>query len=346
MSRKTNLDATATTRTLLLYTQLLFSGRRYYLADLTRQFGCSKPTIMRMMQAIEGSGVAEIASGLEKKRRWYQLKRLPGSPHIGLSQEEVEQLALCRDLLERLLPRGIEQAISDGLSKISTLMSGAENRAEATAVKGGRVPWGRVCDNGFQDCLEALLKAIPSRTVCEVVYRDLEYRFPDRPRQPVKYNFVPCRLVTENDTLNVEGWKVNTGNGLATEHPITFSLHRILSCLVTERIFSDCPPLPEYQGAFGLVGFAGFAAKVRFSEEMASYVRERVWSPDQTILDLPDGEIELCFTAADEDDLARWVLSFGCCAELREPERMRRYIAEEVKYLREYYAPEEGEEDG
>jgi ADP-ribosylglycohydrolase len=35
---------------------------------------------------------------------WYQLKNLPGTPHIGLTRNEVEKLSFCRDLLQRLLP--------------------------------------------------------------------------------------------------------------------------------------------------------------------------------------------------------------------------------------------------
>lgn len=49
-------------------------------------------------------------------------------------------LSSCRDLLERLLPEGIEKVITESIAKISTLMEKAENRAEATSNKAVRSP--------------------------------------------------------------------------------------------------------------------------------------------------------------------------------------------------------------
>ena len=168
MPKKLNPNMTATDRTLRLYTKLLFSGERLFLADLAEQFGCSKSTVLKTMRVIETSGIAEIATDLEDNRRWFQLKNLPGTPYIGLTGDEVEKLALCRDMLERLLPEGIERIISDGIAKVSTLIRQAEKRGEAIMPKAARTSWGRVDYSAHQGLMEALLAAIPKHAVCAV----------------------------------------------------------------------------------------------------------------------------------------------------------------------------------
>jgi predicted DNA-binding transcriptional regulator YafY len=339
MGTKIDLDATAAKKTLLLFTQLLFSGKRHWLPDLATQFQCSKPTIIRLMGTIETSGVAAIESGIEKGRRWYQLKNLPGTPHIGLTRDEVENLALCRDLLERLLPEGIEKVIAKSIAKISTLMEKAENRAEATSSKAVRSPWGRIDYAPFQDRMEILLRAIPAHRVCVVEYRELEYRVEKEGMQ--LYEFVPVRLATEDDALNMEGWLVTDKGTPEAVHPLTLAVHRVISCTPTRRTLQKCPPLPEHKGAFGLLGYEAFPVRVQFSEAFANFIRERFWSEGQEIIDREDGEIELRFMAADEGQLVSWVLSFGVGAELLEPEYLREWIAEEIQELRDVYVGEE-----
>jgi DNA-binding IclR family transcriptional regulator len=66
MEKKRNMDGTASEKTLLLFTQLLFSGKRHWLSDLTEQFQCSKPTVIRLMTTIETSGVAASRAVLKK----------------------------------------------------------------------------------------------------------------------------------------------------------------------------------------------------------------------------------------------------------------------------------------
>jgi predicted DNA-binding transcriptional regulator YafY len=340
-------DATATHKTLLLFAQLLFSGRRLWLTELAKQFQCSKPTIMRMMETIEVSGVAEIETDIERSgqvggRRWYQLKNLPGTPHIGLTRNEVEKLSFCRDLLQRFLPEGIERVIAEGIAKVSTLMEHAEERGDATLPRAARVPWGHIDYTPFQSHIETLLRAVSSHTVCAVEYREVEYKFPDSGLQ--RYEFVPVRLTAEDEALNAEGWLAAGEGKPKTKQSLTLAIHRICSCVPTRRVLEDCPPLPARQGAFGLVGYEAFPVCIVFDAVFSGYIQERVWSDDQEITLLPDGRVELRFQVADSDELIGWVFSFGNGAELLEPECVRRQIREELHDMMSMY--EGGEKAG
>jgi predicted DNA-binding transcriptional regulator YafY len=333
MPKKLNPEYNAADRTLLFYSKLLFSGRRQYLAELINEYGCSKATIMRMMNTIERSGVAEILTDIEDGRRWYQLKHLPATPHIGLTENEVEKLALCRDMLERLLPEGIERVITAGIEKVSALMRQADKRGEVTAPKAARSSFGRIDYSAHQEKMETLLAAVSARRVCNIVYREPEYRYDDR--EPKAYSFVPTRLTVEDESINAEGWRVTGRGRVEAQSPLTVAIQRLDSCSATNRILAPCPPLPEQRGAFGLVGYSIFPARIHFCEEFGGYIRERSWSEGQEITDLPDGGVELRFTAADEDELMGWVFSFGNGAELLEPEHLRRRMEERCAEIQE-----------
>ncbi|MDR1490388.1 MAG: WYL domain-containing protein [Desulfovibrio sp.] len=307
--------------------------------DLAEQYHCSKATIIRMVETIEVSGVAEIISGIEetgrrKGSRWYQLKNLPGTPHIGLTQNEVEKLAQCRDLLEHLLPEGIERVISEGIAKVATLMEKAEKRGETIASKAKRVVWGRIDYTPFQKHIECLLRAIPAHTACAV-----EYRIPGH--EAKAHDFVPVRFTAENDALNIDGWNVNGKGTPEIRFPMTLAVHRILACSSTRRMLTECPVLPSRGGVSGLPGREGFPVRIAFIADYSGFIRERVWSEGQEVVELADGVVELRFQAGDEEELLRWALSFGSGAELLEPEHLRYLMREEVLEMMRYYASNE-----
>jgi hypothetical protein len=246
---------------------------------------------MRLMQTIELSGVAMIESDLNRGRRWYQLKTLPGTPHIGLTGEEVEKLALCRDLLERLLPQGIEKVISDSIAKVSTLMAQPEHRASATAPKAVRVMRGYVDYSPFQGHIDCLLRAIESKAVCSI-----SYRTPGK-KEPRTFHVLPVRLAVENETLNLEGWRVTEAaegeSSPTVRFPTTLAVQRMESCAMTKTALPDCPSLPEERGLFGLIGRGSFTIRVAFDRYAAIGIKERIWSEDQRIKNVRGGGIEL-----------------------------------------------------
>ena len=78
-----------------------------------------------------------------------------------------------------------------------------------------------------------------------------------------------------------------------------------------------------------------------FTEKYSEYIRERVWSEDQTIEPLADGGVELVFTVGSKYYLLSWLLQFGGNAELLEPESLRHEIREAAQGLVDIYAHDE-----
>ena len=71
---------------------------------------------------------------------------------------------------------------------------------------------------------------------------------------------------------------------------------------------------------FGIVKEDCFEVEVEFTGWAARYVTERIWSPDQKVIEKKGGKIKLTFSASSEPELISWLLSFGDEAKLIKPD--------------------------
>ena len=70
--------------------------------------------------------------------------------------------------------------------------------------------------------------------------------------------------------------------------------------------------------AFGLNWHEPKRVCILIAPDAADYVRDRVWSEDQTIEDQDDGSLILWVTTTSEKELNAWVWSFGGMARVME----------------------------
>lgn len=68
--------------------------------------------------------------------------------------------------------------------------------------------------------------------------------------------------------------------------------------------------------------------RVRFQPFAAQLVRERMWHHSQKIKELRDGGLELQLQLGSLGEIERWILSWGDQAEVLEPAKLRRRLAE------------------
>lgn len=75
---------------------------------------------------------------------------------------------------------------------------------------------------------------------------------------------------------------------------------------------------------FGLPWHEPRVYRIRFRiERAAQYVRERIWSVRQKIVELPECSVILEMTSCSEPEVIAWVRSFGEDAELLTEQEMR-----------------------
>ena len=77
--------------------------------------------------------------------------------------------------------------------------------------------------------------------------------------------------------------------------------------------------------------------KIRFNKRVADYVRERTWHPSQEIVKCKDGDVILSLTVNHLLELKRWILSWGCDAQVLEPDSFTRDIRQTLIKAAEIY---------
>jgi predicted DNA-binding transcriptional regulator YafY len=78
--------------------------------------------------------------------------------------------------------------------------------------------------------------------------------------------------------------------------------------------------------------------RIRFDAAQAHYIRERQWHSRQSIENLPDGSLILQFPASGLGEVMRWVLKYGCHAQVLQPPLLQKMVKNEVAAMNKLYA--------
>jgi len=328
MGKKWNTEHGPGEKMLRLFALLLFTPERFSLNALADMLDCSKQTVLRLIDQIESIGWAKVQRGESGRKALFWIERPGNLPRIALNPEGLEQLALCRNFLEHLLPPSTRLPMDAALQQASAYVSEADavNIASAGTL-GGAFSKGRIDYSEAQGFLRTLMQAAKERKVCEVTYRASVLK------EPRTFDFAPQRIMAGRDSIYVIGWEV-TGKGSVAplyDDPLFLLAHRIREATVTRRIWKDMPDTTSAIGAFGIMRGEPFTVVVRITTpEAVTYVAERIWSEDQKMEFLEDGSLILTMTAQSPLEVISWVLSLGSAAELIEPDWMQKDIQAEI----------------
>ncbi len=122
----------------------------------------------------------------------------------------------------------------------------------------------------------------------------------------------------------------------------TFALPRISDPKVLTVPFvrpADFSPEKFFATALGVLGGnRDYRVVIRFAAAVADRVREREWHESQELRDLPDGGLEVQLRLGALPEIERWILTWGCDAEVLQPrelrDRLRQAAASLVKLYR------------
>jgi len=76
---------------------------------------------------------------------------------------------------------------------------------------------------------------------------------------------------------------------------------------------------------------------LRFSEEVAPWIRRKKWHPSQKIGENGDGSIEFSVTLDGTDEIKRWIYHWGPNCEVISPPEFRQEVAEELNQMTDLY---------
>ena len=269
----------------------------------------------------------EDTSALDGRKRYRfmdsYLKKLPNLniPELKISLPELISLYFLRGNRRLFKGTDIEHNIDAAFKKLDAFMpEGLADRLDQ--VKTLFVPSSKFtkdyCDK--EDVIEQLTDAIFRQQTCVVEY----HSFHDDKTKGFKID--PLRFFERDGGLYLFVRATSYG------HIRVLAVERINKLSITKETFTlpkDFDPDGLLEDAFSIVFDDPVEVKIRFSQEVARYIRERRWAKDQSITDNPDGSILLELKTSGWLDVKRWILSFGAKAEVVEPENLRAEILDE-----------------
>lgn len=309
MKRKLDSDSSMAQKALRLYQKLLLDGKRHYQGDLADYLHCSRQTVMRLIAEIEGVVGSALLTGFEGRQRWYQIRSISRN-RLGLELEELRFLSICRDLAEPYLPEEVKKRIDESIFNFSMLLADQEyaEREKAQKEQIGYCAKGRIDYTPFLEILDKLALAMAEKRICIISYKS--------PTKEIReHRLAVNRIVAMNNALYVLGASVADNMEEITK--LTYlAVHRIREIALTDRTWHFAIPDVDLS-LFGLPWHEPMLFRIKFkSRRAAQYVRERIWSKRQKILELPDGGIILDMVSRSEPEVMAWVRGFGGEAEL------------------------------
>ncbi len=167
------------------------------------------------------------------------------------------------------------------------------------------------------DVVDEILSALLYTNPADATYR------PAR-GQPRGYLLEPLTLATYRQGLYLFAQDVEEGRVK------TFAVERFQSFVRRRKEKFNRPPEWNPQkfvaAAFGITVGNPQTVVVRFSPDVAEFIRERRWHRSQGFLDRPDGSVEVVLRCAITPELKQWILGYAADAQVLEPAELREEI--------------------
>ena len=126
----------------------------------------------------------------------------------------------------------------------------------------------------------------------------------------------------------------------------TFGVSRIREAAILDESFTMMHGMTAkkmFGDQFGIVWKEDFhKVRIRFTAEVAPYIRERQWHPTQQIVERRDGGLVLKFTTNHVNEVKDWVLSWGQNATALAPAGLVEKVTASLKAAAENYGGRKG----
>src|SRR3989449_11091694 len=289
----------------------------------------STKTIRRDLAALMEAGFPVYVERYDGKVYWRLNEEYKGLPLATLSLSEPAALYFSKKLVVNPAAPPFSDDIASAFSKIES------------ALPDRNIKFLDSLDNMFSVRADAPKdlehQKIRIRNLMEAIGEEVKVKmqyFSVHSQQKKNYTIHPYRLMYFRGGLYlfafVEEYKQIR----------TFAIERIESLEKTREPFekpADFSVESYLESAFGVVKEDPFDVEIIFNQDIAEYVRSRVWHPSQVVREIGGGRITMKMHVGGEFELGAWILSFGSSARVVSPERLRRRVeAELVRTLDNY----------
>lgn len=292
--------------------------------DLAAKLEVSDKTVRRDLEMLAGAGFPlESETGEFGRKHWRMASSWqPGD--IRFTFEEALALYLGRRQLEPLAGTLIWEAAQRAFQKIqATLNDSAVRYIDKIGESFYQTAIGTSDYARHAEIIDQLLVGIEDRRATFITYQS------QQATEPVTYDIYPYGITFHRGSLYLVGYAPRH------EELRHWKLNRIEAAEATEVRFqrpADFDLRGHFSGSFGVFrGDGAILVRIRFSRDVARYVREANWHASQQLTAQRDGSLIAEFHLSSTVEIKSWVLSFGRHAEVLEPEALRAEIATDLQ---------------
>ncbi len=297
---------------------LLESSEGITLAEIASTFRTSVKTATRYLSALEESGEEIEVERQGKTKRW-RIAPTGREESVRMSSAQMMSLYLGRQMFDFLAGTGFKEDLDTLFENLAKTL----RRKDYLAARYLDRKLYYVAEAPFLyaeqlDFVDAILTALLREERLRVAHRGLK-----RAHKP--FLFEPYTLVAHKEGLYLLGYS-HHHMGVRT---LALDGFTKVEHVKREKFTfpADYHPRSFFEGAFGLVSGEPTDVRVVFTEEVARYVRRRLWHPTQKITAVARGH-ELRMRVAHTAELVNWIVGWGNQAEVLAPESLRAEVAE------------------
>ena len=297
-------------------------------------------TIFRDINALTEVGFP-LTTEVREGHTYYKLDRAPFSrlAQTGFSFSELCALYLSRRVVESLTGLPFQTALKDAFAKFELVISDGMRRfieqlplVVSAKPMGGKVPRNpRVQEIGDQ-----LVQAALHHRVVDMLYHSASHR------RKKRYIVHPLRIVYAQGAFYLYAFVPEYGQIR------TFATQRIKDLTVQEETFARPPAISDepFGASLGAGQGQPVHVVVRFSPDIAQYVRERQYHASQRTDVQPDGSLRVALDVCNDAWLKSWVLGFGHLVQVIAPRELAEDVVAELRQAKSQYGESAAYGDG
>jgi proteasome accessory factor B len=308
------------------YRRLLFIDRRIKergypnCVALAAEWEVSEKTIQRDLDYLRDELDAPIAYDPVKHGYYYTETRF-SLPAMSVSESDLFSVCVAQNVLSQFRNTPLFQRLSSIFEKIRDSLPD-KTLVHPSWMHDRILVFPEPATLVDSDVWNTLAKAIRDNRRVRIVHRS-----PTQRKEPTDPRCIdPYYLVNHRGE-----WYVN-GYCHYRKAIRTFAVSRISSATVLDDVFTMPAGMTRermFGDTLGIIWKEQFhTVRVRFSPDVAPYIRERQWHPRQRIVNARDGGLVIQFKTNHLHEVSDWVLSWGSAATVLAPPLLVQRISE------------------
>jgi predicted DNA-binding transcriptional regulator YafY len=291
-------------------------------ADLADEMEAHPRTVYRDLEALQVAGFPIYTERVDGKNLWSLLDTMKHHIPIPFNLMELMALYFSRDMMKVFKDTVFYDNLESLFNKIKTTLPKESvnfmDRTEQVLHLGIKPykDYGR-----FKEIINRVNEAAVNKKSVEIVY------FTMSRKKETRRKVDPYRIWFFNGPFYLIGFCH------FREEVRVFALDRIKMLHQTKKPFQipENFDLDEFLGiSFGIFQGKPTQVKIRFSPEVAGYIKEKIWHDSQKLETQEDGSLLFEAVVAGTQEIMYWVLGWGSHAQVLEPEGLKKEIFDEA----------------